>query len=200
MDYHQWNDAIGDKFFQKGLASETVFLSVEPETLAQIARASGQDLNPEEAVKDFVDAVKEKLRLWGGWIPTRGLVQNRPYPIVLGLLALQVIAVFEMHAQEHRFGFESYWRSLRELLGQEPVERLPDGLSGTDHQYLWRELFESRFNHDLDGRLGCVHIPDENLVTHRHVRLPKSQSLLKRTDIDRLPLFFAEAGLCRRAT
>ena len=94
--YDGWNRAIGQHFFNAQHAGQNVFLTVDEATLWQISHDCGPPLqfaSSEQAVDDFVASVRHEICLHG-W--TLGELQRDNYPLFLGFLALQVLAVFKM--------------------------------------------------------------------------------------------------------
>jgi hypothetical protein len=94
--YDAWNRAIGQYFFGPQYTGQNRFLTVDEDTLWRISRDYGAPLqftSCEQAVDDFVASVRSEICL-RGW--TLGVPQHDNYPVFLGFLALQVLAVFKM--------------------------------------------------------------------------------------------------------
>src|SRR5438132_952636 len=94
--YDAWNRAIGQHFFARQYAGQNVFLTVDEDILWRISRDYGSPLqftSCDQAVNDFVASGRHEICLHG-W--TLGGLQRDKYPLFLGLLALQVLAVFKM--------------------------------------------------------------------------------------------------------
>jgi hypothetical protein len=164
--------------------------------LWQISRDYGpplQFVSREQAVDDFVTSVRREICLHG-W--TLGVLQRDNHPVFLGLLALQVLAVFKM-GHYGKWTADAYWGRLRELLRDITKSYIPLRLKPNQHQALWRQGLERWANVIQKECWGAVRLPlPESLgVKHDHVGLPKSQALLTLEDLYRLPAFYREAQL-----
>ena len=192
--YNAWNKAIGQHFFTPQHAGQNVFLTVDEATLWQVSRAYGPPLqftSQEQAVDDFITSVHHEICL-RGW--TRGMLQRDDYPLFLGFLALQVLAVFKMREDE-KWTANAYWGRLKELLGDTTASSMPRGLNGNRHQELWCQGLERWANVIQKACWGAVRLPlpKQSGESHDHVGLPKSQALLTLEDLDRLPTFYRTA-------
>lgn len=204
MNYQDWNRGIGEHFFHPDQAGQVVLLSVDPTALRKIAdRAGATATGPLRASwdNDFVDAVRDELdrRTALGVTPWDiGVLRKDSYPSFLGLLAVQVLAVFRMHQSED-YDLKAYWPRLRELLERRRAPgELVQGLKGEQHQALWRDGLERWGNErQFQGeRWGAVRLSDPD-AGQRHVAIPKSQALLRVEDLQALHGFFREAGFQR---
>lgn len=194
--YDVWNDAIGHCFFSSAMANRNVYLVVDEARLDEIARASTslrEQIGSERPSEHFYLSVRERVRRQG-WSFRTG-TQGR-FPSCLGLLAVQVLAVYRMQDRD-TVTDQAYWFRLNELLG-EGRRGLPKDLTHSLHQELWRDGLEDWANQSNQGRWGKVVIPRDERVGHRHIRLPKSQALLTLADLHRLNAaggFWERSGL-----
>ena len=62
---------------------------------------------------------------------------------------------------------------------------------GQNHQLLWRE----RLPEWAKQKNLTIELPEDRSGAGRHVRLPKSQAVLRIGDLVRLPMFFRRSGL-----
>ena len=190
--YDAWNLAIGRSFFKRENAGRTVFLAVDDTILHTIGQDNATSLHfetPEAAAHDFAASVRREI-CQRGW--TCGMLLADQYPIFLGLLAIQVLAVFKMRDDEV-WQEQAYWGRLRELLDDAQSPYMPLGLGrGDQHQVLWREGLAQWANHIQKERWGTVWLPSQERGAqhHKHVILPKSQALLSLADLQRLPSFY----------
>src|SRR5262249_11868664 len=136
--YTMWNDTIGRYFFRPQHAEQRVFLTVDDDTLWKISQGDDSPLQFAQsnlAVQAFVAAVRDELCRCGEWTfkpPRAG-----EYPLFLGFLAIQVLAVFKMREDE-AWSATAYWGRLGELLG-DTTSRRPWKLDEDRHQALWRQ-------------------------------------------------------------
>ena len=191
--YDAWNSAISQHFFAPQSTGQTVFLTVDEDTLWRMSRDYGAPLqfaSAEQAVNDFIASVRDEIYLHG-W--TLGALQRDTYPRFLGLLALQVLAVFNM-GDYGEFTASAYWGRVRELL-HDNTSYMPLGLTGDLHQRLWRQGLERWANVIQEECCGVVRLPSpkQSGERHDHVSLPKSQALFSQADLLCLPTFYDEA-------
>ena len=198
MSYKIWNDAIGRYFFGPQHAEQRVFLAVDDDILWKIIQGDGSGLqfaSCEHAVQAFVTAVRDELCRYGEWAFTQP--REDEYPLFLGLLAIQVLAVFKMR-EDKTWGPNAYWGRLGELLG-DTISRRPFSLDeNRQHQILWRQGVAHWANEIQQGRWGTVSLPPETRQGEKrcnHVGLPKSQALLTSADLALLHHFYQEADL-----
>ncbi len=68
MDYVEWTKAIGERFFNQEHAGQVVFLSVEEQTLVEIAKTRfDKELTPELAKDEFALAVRRGIQSSARW-------------------------------------------------------------------------------------------------------------------------------------
>jgi hypothetical protein len=193
LQYDAWNQAIGRYFFKPDHAGRPVFLTVDDTVLQRIRLDDTPPLHfdsPDAAAHDFAAAVRREI-CQRGW--TSGFPRADSYPNFLGLLALQVLAVFKMRNDES-WQEKAYWGRLRELLGDTQSTYMPLGLKPDQHQELWRQGLARWANHLQKERWGSVWLPSEEQRGEWHVILPKSQALLRLADLQRLPFFYHQAS------
>lgn len=193
MDYSDWNFALGSWFFQASRSQEIVWLSVEPAVLLDAARRIGATFESEdEAEEDFLRAARDRLGRFR-WTWSGGSL--RGYPPYLGLLALQVLAAYHMHGDREEWTSNAYWPRLRMLLGQDASGtggRLPEGLTREQHLSMWNAAFEWA-QVTMRGEYGVLRLPAAE--GHYHKKLPISQVLLRRGDLQQLHRFYRDVGL-----
>lgn len=192
MQYDEWNEAIGRYFFGPEKAGMLVFLTVDPETLHSLAsKRTVLPISIREAVEDFSSAVHNRIcRMWPWWHFSEPLPDC--YPDLLGLIAIQVLAVYKMQDSGDWTG-KAYWIRLRELLKADRSSYMPLGLKPDTHQWLW-EKYADWVNRIQQGRWGYVQLHDDTGGV-RHIQLPKSQALLRLEDLNHLDRFFGVMGL-----
>lgn len=196
-NYREWNQSIARYFFNPTRAGEIVHLTVDEETLRIIGHHQSRD----EAVNHFTECVKTQLSITG-WNADECLVRPGDpqwedwVPQSIGLLAFQVLVAFKM-LWDDVFTSRNFWGRLANELGQSDCE-MPKGLSLRTHGDLWRFSVGGWANsrHYRRGEWGELYLPpDQPRASDRWIRLPLSQTLLRREDRFRLPQFFFEAGL-----
>lgn len=190
MDFLEWNDAIGARFFNPDRSGARVFLYVTTEVVTEIGAPYEADLS------DFVTAVKagppwntrhgwgicqQALQALEGWRK-----RHLEYPPYLAYLALFVLAdTIEVEG----FARFSYYPGLRKLLGERPEA---GGYPSFREMYsLWFDL-EIWTNEDKNGELGIFRA--DILGKREYVGLPKAQTILTDDERHKLPLLFAENG------
>lgn len=197
-DYRDWNQAIGEWFFNPQMANKTVVFAVDSEALrhsmGQFQQREAFFGTDEEAKGDFLRAIRSQMKACEGrWLRdcNTSLYKNK-YPPFIGWLAAQVLAVFEIggDASTVEQSQRAYWPTLDSLLASDDY-RLNKVYS--EHQELWRDCFEYWANILQKGSWGRLRLPDDDRQGLRHVRLPFSQALLRSLDILRLSSFFREA-------
>jgi hypothetical protein len=68
--YEAWNQAVGQHFYGPKHAGQSVFLTVDEDTLWQISKDYGfplQFTSSSQAVDDFITSVCHEIRQHGGW-------------------------------------------------------------------------------------------------------------------------------------
>jgi len=195
-EYNIWNTAISCYFFRPEYAGETVFLSIEKDILLLIAESANPPMSfdsPEQAEQNLVTAVRAELQR-KGWVVGKLPENIKNYPRFLAQLAVQVLAVANMHDDEH-WSDNAYWPRLREMLDPNCQQAMPLNLTGEAHLALWRDGLEHWANNLLHGALGFIRLPVDRHGPGRYIRLPKSQALLRQADLETLPAFFSYVGL-----
>lgn len=190
MNYLEWNDKIGARFFNPDRGGMRVFLYVNEAVIAEIG-------SPHNAGRDdFVAAVKTGPP-WNtrhGWSICQQALQaledwrsrNLQYPPYIGYLALFVWA----GTVDVGFARHSYYPGLRSLLGETP--KIGSYPSFDYMHHLWDDLAVWS-NQDRHGDWGIF---DADIVGEWiSVGLPKSQTLLTDEERDNLPILFADNGL-----
>lgn len=187
MTYEEWNQALFEHFFRDDKADECVALATDGLALQEAANTSGTTfVTAEKAEDDFLLAVLEKLSRPAGW-NVAGIMPGRT-PACLGLLSVQVLAVYHMQ-NDGEYKSSAYWPRLRGLLGQETYRtgQLPDGLTRELQGKLWssveRWLANAKYCH---GERGLLLLPSPD-VGRYYVKLPMSQALLRKEDLQHLP-------------
>jgi hypothetical protein len=190
MNYIDWNNAIGSRFFNADRSGLRVFLFVTRDVLDDIGEPYNEDAD------DFIHTVKhgppwntrqgrgicqQALQAYDNWRK-----RNLEYPPYLCYLSLFVWA----DGVDAGFAKHAYYPGLRKLLGEEPEA----GMYPSFNQMyrLWDDLAVWS-NVDMHGELGLF---DADLVGEwMHVGLPRAQTFLTDEERESLPLLFADNGL-----
>lgn len=193
--YRRWNLAIADYFFRPANSSRPVYLTIDQESLAEVAAMAS--LPADGAAENFVSVVRNVVRGDMGYQRVlgarldeettfpyqRALAQARCQepPMFIGLLALTVLAASQMGADEEPGN--AFYTHLKKLLPACPrarreFSRVVDG---------WKAL-----NQWLDqthgGRLGCSTARENSRLTL--IGYPISQCALRWVDRQKLPDFY----------
>lgn len=197
--YELWNTAIADVVFSTENAGMPVYLDLEDDLLAEVAKAAGDA--PEDAadalaasVRATIDPAAPARRLLhahsvrvGNWRRSRALTP----PPHLALLALMSLAAEQM-ANGEGMSSTNYYGRLAPLLGL--------GARPADLAQAYRRVAESwwgALNHWLernDGRRGLPTAYSLSEQQQRYVGLPISQALVRAGDRDALVRFFQRVG------
>lgn len=191
LSYRDWTEAIGRHVFHTGGAGREVRFSIDP-IILQLAAAEYQRRHqfqtPEKAAEDFQAAVIERIRI-GGWdfgAPRPGMA-----PYGLAKLALQVLAVFHVEAEDARER-GSYWRALNGMFGEGGRNGKPRELTREIHLSAWGAL-ENWVNIQNRGKFGNLSAPPPS--GRSYIRFPMHHGLLRMEDFKALPRFFKRAEL-----
>jgi len=190
MEYLNWNNAIGAKFFNRDRDGTRVFLYVNRDIINEIGAPYQSDN------EDFLKAIKtgppwitrhqqsicqHALQASEKW---RG--KSLTYPPYLAYLALFVLAdTIEMPD----FARQAYYPGLRKLIGEEPkIGMYP---SFNRMHLIWDDLAVWS-NQDKGGEWGIF---DADIVGEwMHVGIPRAQTILTEKERQDLPLLFGENG------
>lgn len=188
--YQEWNSALSQWFFRPSMAGRPVFLSVDDETLGEIATVSGWPQTGDPA-GDLAGAVRRLDDRRGPFaaVARRSLMWWKagagPEPPFVAALSLTVLAASRAGAGRDRGG-GSFYRELRRLLGMPPTTEMPDGFD-TDIPCMWR-LLAQWLDGPQDGRLG--HPTAWAPPHYRYVGWALSQCLIRAGDRQQLFDFF----------
>jgi hypothetical protein len=195
--YQQWNRAIIEYCLLAKHPGESrlAYLSITPRVLSSTFEAEyGVLLMPEDAATQFTEAVSlayrtevlnEPEKLWALAEPA-----DDSMPTSVALLALSVLAAYEMHADEDA-GPNAYYPRLASLLGIDLIAGHPRGFDLRDFEGLWLLL-----NSWLETRTGRrLALPGPNAGLRRFLAYPLCHVPLRKIDIEKLPEFFDWAGL-----
>ena len=165
-----------------------------PVPLSPVPKLAGKAFpSVEEAETDFLHAVRTYLdgKRARPWHP-EPLSPNIP-PRFLLQIAVQVYAASKMADDpEENFTETAYYPQLERLIGDLGAkERFNLNDQGQNHQLLWRE----RLPEWAKQKNLTIELPEDRSGAGRHVRLPKSQAVLRIGDLVRLPMFFRRSGL-----
>jgi hypothetical protein len=180
--WREWNDAIGEAVFSTAHAGRVVYFAIDREEVEEIGVKLG--LNRARAYDTFQKEMRDAISL--GWSDV-GVVGQ--YPRCLTHLAVQVVAAFQMH-DDGSSGVNAYWRRLRQFLGEPPKDWPPEKLDGKHHKALWQGL-ERWANVSNGGARGRIRLVNQAGGNHL-VAEPLGQCLLRRADLTKLRILFAE--------
>jgi hypothetical protein len=188
IDYQQWNEALIFNY-TSGLPHGTrIYLNIDNETLENIGSKFEFDNDFDNWTNNFLQAIKAKVVIDNQLhLKTlRGRDQNG-YPKGIAFLAVMVLAANEM-GEDEEISERNYFKRLQEILGLTGCGR-PSGMApGSEaEEPLWKEwnswLIENGFEASAQRGKGGRMI---------YINYPISQSLLRRTDKDRLLALFNE--------
>jgi hypothetical protein len=189
-NYIYWNQALVIYFTSTASYGERVYLSVDDEILEQIGHNFSQEIADGNWVDDFRNAVRAEVIAEGrvNLVTLQGFDGNH-LPKGVAFLSAMVLAANEM-ADEEDISEDNYFKRLRAILGLPTSENgRPLGMKfgSKDEEPLWRE-----WNNWL---MGNGFIPSGQRGRGgptTYINYPISQSLLRRTDKNRLVQLFHE--------
>ncbi len=189
VTYEQWNKAIISYFFEDREPGEKVFLHTTSDTLPEIAKHAGFDVDdPEESLKEVV---RKKVVL-NRVIPTDEIWLRRISPAEkdpphVAFLALCVLAASRMETSEEAFN-TNYYIQLNKLLFNKPNKGKPKGLKTKGWEEFWiylKDWVEDKYDVKLYLTQGHP----------RYVWYPISQCLISKHDEHILQAIFKEMDL-----
>jgi len=202
VSYEIWNSLIASHWFSLKNAGRSIVLSADDHLFAELAQKGAEDLalDGQNPVEHFVDSVRATGRWWCRPLPKDHLPSTACY------IAMAVLAAAHMDREDSgrsQQGSLRYWQPFRELYGLsrggQPLTQIPKEL-GPVWLRLWLEI-EKWANKDNQGKFGFVRLPrqrPDGFDAHKHIRYPKSQSLLRLDDLRRLTWWFKDLGLLPR--
>ena len=198
--YARLNSAIVQEVFEQDVAGQPVYLDLEPDVLARIAKHMGDNpsTEPDEQLIEVVKATLSSPDGAAGLFSTHTMQawlwelegNSSPPPCIAVLAMLSLVA--ERMKQSEEFAGSNYYGRLLQTLDidaafQDRVVR--DFRKETPH--LWNTL--NRWLEECNGRRG---LPTAVAFDHRRfIGLPLSQALVRAQDRLKLPSLFAQFGL-----
>ena len=186
--YQDWNQSLMS-YFTSGISRDTkVYLSVDDDVLEHIGRNFNREPTAANWSDDFRAAVRKEV-IVDGQVNLNNLLwrDSKGSPQGVAFLGATVLAGYQM-ADEERISELNYFKRLREVLGLSGFGR-PPGMNFGDkaEEPLWRGwnlwLMQQGFLPSAQRGRG---------EPTTYINYPISQSLLRRTDKDRLLLLFNE--------
>ena len=198
--YGKLNSAIAQEVFGKDVAGQPVYLDLEPEILARIAKHMGHRsaTDPDEQLIEIVKATLSSPDGAAGVFSAHttqawlwGLEGNSSPPPCIAVLAMLSL-VAERMKQSKEFAGSNYYGRLLQTLDIDAAFRdrvVRDFRRETP--LLWNTL--NRWLEECNGRRG---LPTAVAFDRRRfIGLPLSQALVRAQDRTKLPNLFAQFGL-----
>ena len=180
--YREWNEAIA-KFFAEGVPrGDALYLSVDEDTLVEIASYAFSEEGPPNPVLDFELAVQEEC-VSGGRVILPGTTQRQPSgtPACIAFLSAMVLAAYRM-APEDGISEINYFTRLRDILGLPNGSGRPPGMSPpAPEEALWVSLNMWAASNELQP--SAERGPEGPT---KFTNYPLSQSLLREGDKGKL--------------
>lgn len=184
--YNQWNQAFLTYFIEGISQNSTIFLAVDDEVIHEVG--SQLVLQEKEPSEDFRQAIRRKVI-----IEDRICIENiredktLQEPKAVTFLVAMVWAASKM-ADEGEIHQRDYFKRLREVLGL-PIEAgRPNGLDSGAEEPLWQEWNRWLQEHDF------LPSAQRGEGSSKYINYPISQTLLRKTDRNRLRKLFNEKG------
>lgn len=187
-DYDIWNHAIAIYITAGVQRGSTVYLSIDDEVLGQIhRRLQTQESRPPA---DFLTALKQRV-VRGRRVDLKRLHGRNRYgePNGLAFLAAMVLAASRM-AEDEEISSSNYFARFCEVLDIDQDSGRPLGMrfGAEAEEPLWRELVVWL------GEIGLISSARPGEGATRYINYPISQTLLRRTDRERLRRLFRESN------
>ena len=187
--YFEWNEAIA-KFFAEGVPpGDALYLSVDEDTLVEIASSAFSEEGLANPVIDFELAVEEEC-VSDGRVTLPGTTPQQPSgaPACLAFLSAMVLAAYKM-APEDGISEINYFTRLREILGLPDGSGRPPGMSPpAPEETLWVSLNLWAVSNELQP--SAERGPEGPT---KYTNYPLSQSLLREGDKGKLEWEFRRA-------
>lgn len=188
VNYGEWNQALVSYLLSGVSRGSKIYLSVDDDVLELIGQSFASSPVAGNWSEDFRSAVRSRAILEDcvNLVGFRGRDSNG-LPKCVAFLGICVLAAYQM-ADEDKISERDYFRRLREILGLSGYGRPPGMNCGNEaEEPLWNEwnlwLMQQGFLPSAQrGRGGST----------TYINYPISQSLLRRTDKDRLRQLFNE--------
>ncbi|MHC5771238.1 MAG: hypothetical protein ACYTXI_37885 [Nostoc sp.] len=187
-NYTDWNQALISYFISGTPHGTKIYLSVDEDVIGRIGYNFEKLPTNVTWVNDLCTAVKRKV-IFEGEVNLQHLKgrDSQGLPKGVAFLSATILAASQM-AQEEKISETNYFKRLREILALPGSSRPPGMKLGYEaEEPLWQEwnrwLMEHRFLPSAQrGRGGAT----------TYINYPISQSLLRRTDKDKLRQLFQE--------
>ena len=180
--YAEWNEAIANFFIGGTIPGEAFYLSLDDETLAEIATVWFSEDGTSNPVRDFEIAVQEKCVSNGRVIlPQMGPVSPGGAPEYVAFLGAMVLAAHRM-APEGGISEINYFTRLREILNLNQGSGRPSGMHPpAPEESLWTALNQWVVSKEF---LPSAERGPEGPT--KYTNYPLSQSLLREGDKGKL--------------
>ncbi len=188
VTYEQWNKAIISYFFDNREPSEIVFLHTTPDTLSEIAKHAGFDVD--DAEESLKETVRKKVapcnmvrlsEISPNKLSEETLDQEPPQ---VAFLALCVLAASNMESSEGA-SHTNYYVQLNKLLFDKSIGGKPKGIKYEDWEDFWLHFRRwADYQHDVELYLT------KGSSKRRYVWYPISQCLISNHDRRNVYCFF----------
>ena len=186
MTYLEWNDIIGERFFNTHNEGQSVFLCVDDTLIEQLGGLNGKSdfisaikCGPEGARRPNLSVCSQAKRTW-----EHQSQFTTAYPPYIAYLAFFVLAATQEGERE-----TGYYKRFHRLLGEEETNSPPQ--NHREMWALWTDL-EDWANTRQEGRFGIIKCDFARYCPH--VGLPRAQMILTEHERKKLPQFFALVG------
>lgn len=205
--YFRWNDAILQVVYPELDETVPVYLDLDEESLAQIGELVGHDGDPKHGLCEAVSRVVVEgsqftlagiVQAHNDWMRSlrrseaskKGAHESQPLrnPPAVAFLAMATLAALEMGTDD--LISIAYYPRVADLVKLPRDEGTIQSQFHRHSERLWREL-----NTWIERQEGRVGLPTAYSLTKRFVGIPLSQALVRKTDRQKLPGFFAQYGL-----
>lgn len=208
MKYLEWNNAIGEFYFNSQKAEKDVNLFISIEDIIKIGREKGLSKKDKKIFKNFIKSIRRGIpgkplqsnllelalyahQKWKG-NPYRidGVVIG--YPLYIGYLVIFILPLTQSHGISGRS--DAYYPKIDRFLEKYQLPKMPKQNGDFNWNILWEDLQHWTQN-VKNTKLGNFELHPFQNEAWVYVGKPLSQSIFPPSAIELLPRFFQYCGL-----
>jgi len=208
MNYIEWNNAIGNFFFNQEKAEKEVHLFISNIDVVKIGRERGLDGDSESIFLDYIAAIRkgipgkpsnanileQALYTFNKWKDNPQRIENIPvkHPLYICYLTLFVLPLTE--GSNSKLRVDAYYPRIRNFLKKYALPLMPAQNEHRNWNPLWQDLEEWSIL-EKNTELGYFELHPFKNKNWVYVGKPLSQTIFPVHAIKQLPQFFEISGL-----